>query len=787
MTLLDSLPDAPATARFHRNAVEQIIQCVEDGVYCAILGPRLSGKTVLLRYVQQTLADRLGWVCVYIDLMSIRASSQQGFFADLMHQIEDHVCDLAGRDVLISSDQEISSAMFRGFLGECVVGLGHDLVLIIEHLESLPVDLVQALLTSLRAAYMDQQLMEQRVTVVVSGALSLATLTVGESSPFRGIARRVFIGDLSEADSQALIHEYLEKDGVTATINAQSLLFSATRGDPYLIRKLCQQGSQYVRESLSDRRLKARTVKRLIRNFLRDEVWKYAPLLEAVRLIEEDPDLLRCILMLLEQERVRMVNLPLPLSPDLDPLYLTGVVEKVEGDYYRIQNFIYRKFLAGYFIPGRVGRLLAMAGRWNLAIDYLETGIESGDEQSRADLLPAVINSIYASEDMSRAAHFLARGLSAFGIGEALVYFAFPGEPHLRLIGKMGSGEANILSEDQVINIKADLLEARAFRQEVSLRGAERSNHVKRAIPLVVPGRRPVGIVSLVDDLFGDRLIEQRERDQNIVGYLSQASRALNTVVTRRQELLLAGRMQASLLPESVPVVDDWQLTAYWRPARETSGDFYDFIQFPDGRIGFVLADVTDKGMGAALFMALSRTLLRTYASEYSTRPDLVMQTANHRVLTDTHGGLFITVFYGVFNPVNGELTYCNAGHHPAYLIRAEGGVSEENLSRTGIPLGVNDDASWGNKQIIMQPGDVLLLYTDGIVEAQNDDKELFGEGRMLEVLRRFRKRDAKDIEDALLSSVYDFAGDSPQFDDITLMVIKREISVESSGTLKII
>ena len=775
MTWLDSLPDAPATARFHREAVEQIIQCVEDGVYCALLGPRLSGKTVLLRYIEQTLAKRLGWTCVYIDLMSIRASSQQGFFADLMHQIEGQVCDLAGRPISVPSEFEISSAMFRGFLGDCVGGLGHDLVLIIEHLESLPVDLVQALLTSLRAAYMDQQTLDQRAIVVISGALSLATLTVGESSPFRGIARRVFIGDLSEVDSQALITEYLELGGVSATSQAQRRLLTATRGDPYLIRKLCQHSSQLVRESLSVQRLRARTVDRIIRQFLKDEVWQYAPLLEAVRLIEDDPDLLRCMLMLLEHDRVRMVDLPLPLSPDLDPLYLTGVVEKVDGDNYRVQNLIYRQFLVEYFVPGRVGRLLAMAGRWNLAIDYLEAGIKGGDEQSRADLLPAVINSIYASEDLAGAAHFLARGLSAFGIGEAQVYYAFPGEHHLRLIGKLGSPETGILGDGQEIPVQADLLEARAFRQAASLRGVERSSYVKRALPLIVPGRRPVGIVSMCEDLVGDRLIEQRERDQYLVGYLSQAARALNTVSTRRQELLLAGRMQASLLPESVPLINGWQLAAYWRPARETSGDFYDFIEFPDGRIGLVLADVTDKGMGAALYMALSRTLLRTYATEYLMRPDMVLRMVNQRILADTHGGLFITLFYGVLDPANGMLVYCNAGHHPPFMVRAELEASTDLLTRTGIPLGVNDDATWESREVRIHPGDLLLLYSDGVIEAQNVDKELFGEGRVLDIIRAYLSRQARDVEEALLSGVRDFAGDAPQFDDITLMVIKRD------------
>ena len=244
---------------------------------------------------------------------------------------------------------------------------------------------------------------------------------------------------------------------------------------------------------------------------------------------------------------------------------------------------------------------------------------------------------------------------------------------------------------------------------------------------------------------------------------------------TRRQELLLAGRMQASLLPESVPLINGWQLAAYWRPARETSGDFYDFIEFPDGRIGLVLADVTDKGMGAALYMALSRTLLRTYATEYLMRPDMVLRMVNQRILADTHGGLFITLFYGVLDPANGMLVYCNAEHHPAFRVRAEPEASTDLLTRTGIPLGVNDDATWESREVHIHPGDLLMLYSDGVIEAQNVDKELFGEGRVLDIIRAYLSRQARDVEEALLSGVRDFAGDAPQFDDITLMVIKRD------------
>lgn len=151
------------------------------------------------------------------------------------------------------------------------------------------------------------------------------------------------------------------------------------------------------------------------------------------------------------------------------------------------------------------------------------------------------------------------------------------------------------------------------------------------------------------------------------------------------QELALAGRIQASFLPEAVPEMKGWQIAAALLPARETSGDFYDFLPLPDGRLGFLVADVTDKGMGAALYMALSRTLIRTYAEEFGDRLDHVFQAVSQRILSDSRADLFVSVFYGILDPRTGQLTYCNAGHHPPYLLRAgspEGGLE---LRRTAM------------------------------------------------------------------------------------------------------
>jgi len=241
------------------------------------------------------------------------------------------------------------------------------------------------------------------------------------------------------------------------------------------------------------------------------------------------------------------------------------------------------------------------------------------------------------------------------------------------------------------------------------------------------------------------------------------------------QELALAGQIQASFLPNELPHMPGWQLTATLKPARETSGDFYDFIPLPNGRFAIVVADVADKGTGAALYMALSRTLIRTYAVEYHARPDFVLQVANGRILADTQAGLFVTVFYGVLDPTTGTLTYCNAGHNPPYLLGAQNSDEVHALRRTGMPLGIVEDATWEQESVQLVPGDVLVLYTDGVTEAQDAREVFFGKERLLEVIQSNLGQSAQDVQDALIAEIHEFVGDTPQFDDITLMTVMRD------------
>jgi serine phosphatase RsbU (regulator of sigma subunit) len=241
------------------------------------------------------------------------------------------------------------------------------------------------------------------------------------------------------------------------------------------------------------------------------------------------------------------------------------------------------------------------------------------------------------------------------------------------------------------------------------------------------------------------------------------------------RELTTAGQIQASFLPSDVPHVTGWQLAAALEPARETGGDFYDFIRLPNGRWGLVVADVADKGLGSALYMASCCTLIRTYAVEYHTRPDHVFSATNGRLLTDSKAEIFVTAFYGILDPASGVLTYCNAGHNPPYLLSAQNRDQVRVLPRTGMPLGIEADATWKSETVQLSPGDVLLLYTDGITEALDEQGEFFRSERLLEVAQANLGRSAREIQDALLTEVHEFMGRAPQFDDITLLIVARD------------
>jgi sigma-B regulation protein RsbU (phosphoserine phosphatase) len=236
-------------------------------------------------------------------------------------------------------------------------------------------------------------------------------------------------------------------------------------------------------------------------------------------------------------------------------------------------------------------------------------------------------------------------------------------------------------------------------------------------------------------------------------------------------EMETARGIQQSFLPESPPQIDGFELAALNLPARQVGGDFYDFIPVSEGKWGIIIADVSGKGVPAALFMALSRTLVRANVSDNTTASQAI-QKANHMISQEAKMGMFVTLFYAVLNPEKRQLEYVNAGHNPPFVIKKNSG-DVILLKARGIAMGVMDDVSLEEKQIILDSNDIVVFYTDGITEAINVEKEQFGEKRLVETINRNADLPVKDLIGKVKDNVFAFAQGQPQFDDFTLVILK--------------
>jgi len=239
------------------------------------------------------------------------------------------------------------------------------------------------------------------------------------------------------------------------------------------------------------------------------------------------------------------------------------------------------------------------------------------------------------------------------------------------------------------------------------------------------------------------------------------------------RELQMAREVQARLMPRATPQLSGWEFAARWQPAREVAGDYYDFIpDHPDGSVGFVIADVTDKGMPAALFMALTRSVVRASTTAAASPAEAITQ-ANRLICADSANGMFVTLFYGRLDPASGRLTYVNAGHNPPLLF-AGGQPQPAALTRTGMALGIFSGVRYDEQIVQLAPGDWLFLYTDGVTDALNAAGERFDEGTLAQALADLRGRGADEILDGVDRALRAFGGDRPPFDDVTLMLVKR-------------
>jgi len=443
-----------------------------------------------------------------------------------------------------------------------------------------------------------------------------------------------------------------------------------------------------------------------------------------------------------------------------------------------------------------VALVFILIGIW--LVNRLAHHMSKADERSRqlaqefAELESLGEALIEAPADASTLKEVLATYLPRiFPIERVEVVIFEPEEKVVWSSFRSGHPESMPPVEEDVWNRMGRTREAHVVFSDVSLPGERYTFGDALAVKITVEepaeesGQKTIGGVYLLRHRSVGRTIDSLATVQSLASqvssavYRAEAHAESMAYQKTQQELEFAGRVQNSFLPSTIPDPDKWQIAAKLVPARQTSGDFYDFIPLGDELLGIIVADVSDKGTGAALYMALSRTLIRTYAMESKLQPDVALTRANDRIFTDTETDQFVTLIYGILDISSGVFTYANAGHNPGYLLRAGDGVGEsmevDVLRNTGIPLGMFEDMEWKQAKVQMNPGDVLLLYSDGVPEAEDAGQNEYGDDSFIEVGKVNAHRSAVEIQDAVIEAVLEFTGDAPQFDDITLVVVVRE------------
>jgi serine phosphatase RsbU (regulator of sigma subunit) len=281
-------------------------------------------------------------------------------------------------------------------------------------------------------------------------------------------------------------------------------------------------------------------------------------------------------------------------------------------------------------------------------------------------------------------------------------------------------------------------------------------------------GRERVFANIVIDRISGGKIVEEWSATSAtpVLEELEQEIRERERV---EQELVVARSIQQASLPKEAPILEGWEISPLYQPAREVGGDFYDFLDLPNGHLGLVVGDATGKGVPAALVMASARSMLRAVA-QASYSPGDVLRRVNDALVTDIPPNMFVTCFYAILDPKSGDLVYANAGHDLPYL---QHGDEAEELRARGMPLGLMGGMGYEEKEIVLDAGQAALFYSDGLVEAHGPEGEMFGFPRLRALIAQHGEEE-RALGDFLMEELYSFVGEGwEQEDDITLLTLR--------------
>ena len=386
---------------------------------------------------------------------------------------------------------------------------------------------------------------------------------------------------------------------------------------------------------------------------------------------------------------------------------------------------------------------------------------------------------IAATLDLDRLSEeVLLRAVSLLDARRGALYLLKEG--HYRLDRTFGGTAASSIdaSDPDLLSFLSDISE------ETALPGILPGATHLLALPIAVEDR-PKGLLVVGDKESRRGVGPFQESDRRTLAlFANQAAIALENARLHREalererlerEMHLAADIQRQILPKGAPAVPGYQIVGWNRPAQQVGGDYYDHLVLPDGRVELVVGDVSGKGIPAALMVSTLHSALRLLLDHAGFGPSL-LERLNRHILESSTANKFITMLIAELEPRTGILRYLNAGHNPGLLLRAGGGRVEE-LSPGGPPLGLLAHSRYQPRELVVEPGDIVCLYSDGITEAEAIDDEEFGTGRLEEILRGHEGRTLQEILEAIQAAVTRFATGKPQYDDQTLVLLRRDLT----------
>jgi hypothetical protein len=728
-------PVPPDSGSFVGRAAElKLLETWLAHVNCvgAVLGARQTGKTSLLLKLRHLWQDKYAFA--FVNLQAIDGAEVQECFTYIAEQMVEQLSGiLEPGNLALPQEAKTFPSFLREFSKKA---RAVRIIIILDEIGALQRETGMKLASTIRAVFTDRLVKPElaRYMFLLAGATDMLELTTGRNSPLGNVTERIYLGDLSLSEIEQLLTQASGENSPPLS-EISRRLHMWTNGHPYWTQLLAS--TLEGRPLLPTEETIGETVQYLLRTEDRN-------LPHVIRALQADSALWSLVESLLD-------GLPLSFSranSAIARLELIGILREQEG-HCAIRNRIYREAIHKHQI--KPVRLLTANLR-----TLGEISLRAPDSASLLREIAGFAQQVLQSRNVVLFARSRDdrsyRVFHAVGVAPSLcnnLEIQCEGTLVRQLEAGIEPGKED-LTEFERIQLRSI---ASAILRPLKWQGAARY------------------FMSLGPKLSGE---EYDAQDRNFLALLAER---LGEGIERFAHLELerdaveAREVQRNLLPREIPQIPGMQIAGFWQPARDVGGDYYDVIRLSEHKIALCIADVVGKGMPAALLMSNLQAKVKTFASELM-GPREVCAQLNRTTANDVTGGKFITFFYGLIDGRARRMAYTNAGHCPPVVMRADGTVTQ--LEAGGAVLGVFPDWKYGQTQIEFLPGDRLVLFTDGVTEAQNPEGHDFGEERLIDLLRHHRELNAAQLQGKLIEAIATFSAGEFR-DDVTFVIVAVE------------